>query len=77
MAVEPPAEPWAPLSLREALSGYWRTQDGRVLPIVEMDTAHLKSAIALFSKSGNGDHAKLDELRREIARRGTDLPEER
>jgi hypothetical protein len=66
----PPAEPeWSPPSLHEAY-GHWRTQDDRVLPIAEMDTGHLKNAVALFAKFGYGDHPKLDELRSELARRG-------
>lgn len=59
---------WSPPSLREP-AGYWRTKDDRVLPIATMETAHLKSAIALFIRFGYGDHEKVRELRRELARR--------
>jgi len=65
----PPAEPeWYPPSLQEPY-GSWRTRDERVLPIAEMSKAHLKSAIALFTKFGYGEHPKIDELRRELARK--------
>lgn len=63
-----PEPEWSPPSLGEA-HGYWRTQDGRSLPIAAMETAHLENAIALFTKFGYGDHSKLDELLRELARR--------
>jgi hypothetical protein len=49
--------------------GRWQTRDGSTLPIAEMSKAHLKSAIALFTKFGYGDHPKIDELRRELARK--------
>ena len=66
----PPPEPeWCPPSLREP-AGYWRTRDNRVLPITGMDTAHLKSAIALFTESGYGAEPKVNELRGELAQRG-------
>ena len=58
----------SPKSLNEPV-GRWRTRDGRVLAIEQMETSHLKNAIALFEKSGWGDHFKIWELREELERR--------
>lgn len=44
--------------------GYWRTRDGEVLRIEEMDTSHLKACIAGYAK---GETLLL--MQREVARR--------
>jgi hypothetical protein len=49
--------------------GYWRTRDGRVLKITTMEDSHLRNAIELFERSVWGRHAKILELRNELARR--------
>ena len=49
--------------------GYWLTKDKRVLKITEMETAHLRNAIRLFSAWS--DHQKILELCVELAGRTT------
>jgi hypothetical protein len=58
----------APLSLSES-RGWWRTRDGRVLRIVEMEDEHLENAIGLFELAGWGEHPKVLELKDERTRR--------
>lgn len=46
--------------------GQW----GRTLHVRDMTAQHLRNAIALFRRSGWGEHPKIYELRLELARRG-------
>jgi len=63
-------EPDTASSLDERV-GHWRTRDGRVLAIAEMEIGHLENAIRFFARAGWGDHPKIEELRGEILRRRT------
>lgn len=49
--------------------GQWLMKDKRTLKIRKMTTTHLANAIKLFTKAGWGDHHKIEELRRALARR--------
>jgi hypothetical protein len=54
----------------ETPPGEWRTRDGTILQVRAMSVEHIRNAISLFERSGWGDHAKILELRLELARRG-------
>ena len=58
----------SPPSLSEH-RGWWRTRDGRVLRISQMEDRHVESAIALFEQAGWGDHPKVLELKEDRMRR--------
>lgn len=47
--------------------GQWRVRSGAVLKISEMSVEHLKNAISYFERGGQGDNAKIKELREELA----------
>ena len=52
-------------------AGSWRTRGGAVLRVAEMSATHLTNAVRLFERNGLGDHPKVQELRAELARRGS------
>lgn len=49
--------------------GYWRTRGGVTLKIRAMTSEHLDNAVRLFGSAGWGEHAKIRELRVELAGR--------
>ena len=46
----------------EVASGLWHTRDGRIISIRRMASDHLSNAISLFTRTGWGEHPKINEL---------------
>lgn len=59
----------SPPSSLNAPIGKWRVRGGALLEISKMSTEHLRNAIRFFTRAGRGDHAKIQELWEELARR--------
>jgi len=46
----------------------WKTKNGKLIPMPEMERSHLINSYKLFKNSGKKDRIRM--LRRELARRG-------